>query len=109
MGVSFLPPRSLHALVDQESCIYKQPIRIRYLGHVTAYQPIRDQYYTDSKIQYSSLPALLITMMLMFTPYPWRSRAMFPRYLACNDIKMNFPGQTYQPLSLVLSNSKTIS
>eukprot|EP00116_Pleurobrachia_bachei_P014571 sb/3474833/ len=23
----------------------KQPIRTRYLGHVTGYQPIRDQYY----------------------------------------------------------------
>ena len=24
---------------------YKQPIRTRYLGHVTGYQPIRDQYF----------------------------------------------------------------
>ena len=23
----------------------KQPIRARYLGHVTGYQPIRDQYF----------------------------------------------------------------
>ena len=23
----------------------KQPIRTRYLGHVTGYQPIRDQYF----------------------------------------------------------------
>ena len=23
----------------------KQPIRTRYLGHVTVYQPIRDQYF----------------------------------------------------------------
>ena len=23
----------------------KQPIRYRYLGHVTGYQPIRDQYF----------------------------------------------------------------
>ena len=25
--------------------ISKQPIRTRYLGHVTGYQPIRDQYF----------------------------------------------------------------
>eukprot|EP00116_Pleurobrachia_bachei_P019047 sb/3479309/ len=24
----------------------KQPIRTRYLGHVTGYQPVRDQYFT---------------------------------------------------------------
>eukprot|EP00116_Pleurobrachia_bachei_P018537 sb/3478799/ len=25
--------------------VVKQPIRTRYLGHVTGYQPIRDQYF----------------------------------------------------------------
>ena len=25
-----------------------QPIRIRYLGHMTGYQPIRDQYFPQS-------------------------------------------------------------
>ena len=25
----------------------KQPIRARYLGHVTGYRPIRDQYFLD--------------------------------------------------------------
>eukprot|EP00116_Pleurobrachia_bachei_P018827 sb/3479089/ len=28
----------------------KQPIRTRYLGHVTGYQPIRDQYFRDNLI-----------------------------------------------------------
>ena len=39
----------------------KQPIRARYLGHVTGYQPIRDQYFlvvvrsvTLSQVLYSS-------------------------------------------------------
>ena len=30
---------------SQYSMIGKQPIRTRYLGHVTGYQPIRDQYF----------------------------------------------------------------
>eukprot|EP00116_Pleurobrachia_bachei_P013192 sb/3473454/ len=28
-------------------CIGKQPIRTLYLGHVTGYQPIRDQFFPD--------------------------------------------------------------
>eukprot|EP00116_Pleurobrachia_bachei_P015437 sb/3475699/ len=30
----------------------KQPIRTRYLGHVTGYQPIRDQYFLIRSILY---------------------------------------------------------
>ena len=30
----------------------KQPIRIRYLGHVTGYQQIRDQYFQYLYFQY---------------------------------------------------------
>eukprot|EP00116_Pleurobrachia_bachei_P013924 sb/3474186/ len=30
---------------DEPTDISKQPIRTRYLGHVTFYQPIRDQYF----------------------------------------------------------------
>eukprot|EP00116_Pleurobrachia_bachei_P016545 sb/3476807/ len=29
----------------------KQPIRARYLGHVTGYQPIRDQYFLIGSVQ----------------------------------------------------------
>ena len=33
-------------LQDQETIGFsKQPIRTRYLGHVTGYQPIREQYF----------------------------------------------------------------
>eukprot|EP00116_Pleurobrachia_bachei_P018147 sb/3478409/ len=28
----------------------KQPIRTRYLGHVTSYQPIRDQYFLTRSV-----------------------------------------------------------
>eukprot|EP00116_Pleurobrachia_bachei_P011964 sb/3472226/ len=39
----------------------KQPIRTRYLGHVTGYQPIRDQYCPDSVEVPSSLIIILVT------------------------------------------------
>ena len=32
-------------LVQEPTEFRKQPIRTRYLGHVTGYQPIRDQYF----------------------------------------------------------------
>ena len=40
--------RHVHKVTESS----KQPIRTRYLGHVTGYQPIRDQYF-----QYRSVPA----------------------------------------------------
>ena len=38
--------REIAALIDQRPTeTSKQQIRARYLGHVTGYQPIRDQYF----------------------------------------------------------------
>eukprot|EP00116_Pleurobrachia_bachei_P014677 sb/3474939/ len=35
----------------------KQPIRTRYLGHVTSYQPIRDQYFLIRSVPASNIIA----------------------------------------------------
>ena len=43
MGVVIGKPRLYFTQQPTEPS--KQPIRIRYLGHVTGYQPIRDQYF----------------------------------------------------------------
>eukprot|EP00116_Pleurobrachia_bachei_P013320 sb/3473582/ len=37
----------------------KQPIRTRYLGHVTGYQPIRDQYFLIRSVPDPHSPSLL--------------------------------------------------
>eukprot|EP00116_Pleurobrachia_bachei_P017881 sb/3478143/ len=37
--------RGGHVIQQEPTETSKQPIRTRYLGHVTAYQPIRDQYF----------------------------------------------------------------
>eukprot|EP00116_Pleurobrachia_bachei_P006593 sb/3466855/ len=39
------PPQRAAPYTYQHCTTSKQPIRIRYLGHVTGYQPIRDQYF----------------------------------------------------------------
>eukprot|EP00116_Pleurobrachia_bachei_P013503 sb/3473765/ len=45
-GVIFLPQTHATSYHKQEPTrSSKQPIRARYLGHVTGYQPIRDQYF----------------------------------------------------------------
>ena len=41
------------------SCQSKQPIRTRYLGHVTGYQPIREQYFVVRCGYFNSLPGQL--------------------------------------------------
>ena len=38
----------------------KQPIRTRYLGHVTVYQPIRDQYFLIRSVPGMNLNDVLI-------------------------------------------------
>ena len=46
----------------------KQPIRTRYLGHMTGYQPIRDQY-----LLIRSVPAIMYLELASWgelTPYP---------------------------------------
>ena len=35
----------LNVLTQESTKSSKQPIRTRYSGHVTSYQPIRDQYF----------------------------------------------------------------
>ena len=39
------PVKRCHHTLQQPSEPNKQPIRTCYLGHVTGYQPIRDQYF----------------------------------------------------------------
>eukprot|EP00116_Pleurobrachia_bachei_P016982 sb/3477244/ len=45
---------------------FKQPIRTRYLGHVTGYQPIRDQYFLIRSIPDTllSLPMTRVAQQL---------------------------------------------
>ena len=38
--------------------VSKQPIRARYLGHLTGYQPIRDQYFLIWSVPAGKLPKL---------------------------------------------------
>eukprot|EP00116_Pleurobrachia_bachei_P015705 sb/3475967/ len=47
----------------------KQPIRTRYLGHVTGYQPIRGQYFLNSIS--SSCPLCIVDS----TTFPWGHHA----------------------------------
>eukprot|EP00116_Pleurobrachia_bachei_P013950 sb/3474212/ len=50
----------------------KQPIRTRYLGHVTGYQPIRDQYFLIRSVPVQSEPDLVAPR--------FSDRINFPRY-----------------------------
>eukprot|EP00116_Pleurobrachia_bachei_P015113 sb/3475375/ len=40
----------------------KQPIRNRYLGHETGYQPIRDQYFVLISVPPNASPMLLLSI-----------------------------------------------
>eukprot|EP00116_Pleurobrachia_bachei_P015765 sb/3476027/ len=41
----FLSSKNQYIMYQEPTETSKQPIRTRYLGHVTGYQPIRDQYF----------------------------------------------------------------
>ena len=43
------------AMSQEPTDTSKQPIRTRYLGHVTGYQPIRDQYFLNRSVHAMSL------------------------------------------------------
>eukprot|EP00116_Pleurobrachia_bachei_P011317 sb/3471579/ len=50
--VRITPLQQHHETVYQEPTkTSKQPIRTRYLGHLTGYQPIRDQYFLVRSVQ----------------------------------------------------------
>ena len=63
----------------------KQPIRTRYLGHVTGYQPIRDQYFLIQSIPGMILFNNLITRVFHF---PDMNRPLLVR---CSVQEMNHP------------------
>ena len=48
--------RRLHIEIRSTTDRTKQPIRTLYLGHVTGYQPIRDQYLPLFDVTLGSLP-----------------------------------------------------
>eukprot|EP00116_Pleurobrachia_bachei_P018171 sb/3478433/ len=45
LSLSMAKIKQNYSKMVQLTKIFKQPIRTRYLGHVTSYQPIRDQYF----------------------------------------------------------------
>ena len=53
----------------------KQPIRTLYLGHVTGYQPIRDQYFLIR-----SVPVIFSTKRGVFLRHPTRNQLKFYVY-----------------------------
>ena len=54
----------------------KQPIRARYLGHVTSYQPIRDQYFLIRSVPAAQLYTVLFGLVLVWTSF----RVWFEKY-----------------------------
>eukprot|EP00116_Pleurobrachia_bachei_P012725 sb/3472987/ len=50
---------------DEPTETSKQPIRTRYLGHVTGYQPIRDKYF-----RFRSVPDSHVTILRCVSPFP---------------------------------------
>eukprot|EP00116_Pleurobrachia_bachei_P016835 sb/3477097/ len=48
-----------------ETEISKQPIRTRYLGHVTGYQPIKDQCFLIRSVPGKILPFLLCSELIV--------------------------------------------
>eukprot|EP00116_Pleurobrachia_bachei_P015977 sb/3476239/ len=72
----------------------EQPIRTRYLGHVTGYQPIRDQI--------RSVPGLKGAAMAK--DLPPKENALFKRILKCYENKQYKNGLKHA--RQILSNSK---
>eukprot|EP00116_Pleurobrachia_bachei_P012760 sb/3473022/ len=66
--------RSSLSLPGRDTC--KQPIRTRYLGHVTGYQPIRDQYF---------LVKGTCTFSLTLTKNPWPTLYMVNKVITQNS------------------------
>eukprot|EP00116_Pleurobrachia_bachei_P011626 sb/3471888/ len=79
----------------------KQPIRPRYLGHVTGYQPIRDQYFLIRSSDPDLVPPDLVAPR--FT-----GRINFPRYRKLTVFHPDIPGKTLSPEDPVKSGSDCI-
>eukprot|EP00116_Pleurobrachia_bachei_P008999 sb/3469261/ len=63
-GGEYFPLKNLEILSWEPTETSKQPIRTRYLGLVTGYQPIRDQYFLMNNLQSASIvvvPFIFIT------------------------------------------------
>eukprot|EP00116_Pleurobrachia_bachei_P012878 sb/3473140/ len=81
-------------------CIHgtsKQPIRSRYLGHVTGYQPIRDQYFLVLTLlpdRYSSRENIYIGL----TVYNYRLPFLMNARLGCSIIVRITDGTASDPV-----------
>eukprot|EP00116_Pleurobrachia_bachei_P002959 sb/3463221/ len=74
----------------------KQPIRTRYLGHVTGYQPIRDQYLLTYSLRLGRLQVLQLHTLCRDTVYilkhilnPWVNTSTVPRQNTINKVNLS--------------------
>eukprot|EP00116_Pleurobrachia_bachei_P017834 sb/3478096/ len=89
----------LHAEEPTETS--KQPIRTRYLGHVTDYQPIKDQYFLIR-----SVPFFLITYRIQDGDFLSFSYSRYVRDIVSGRrraLKLSEVGIVHIPLTQLLS------
>eukprot|EP00116_Pleurobrachia_bachei_P003321 sb/3463583/ len=82
----------------------KQPIRTPYLGHVTGYQPIRDQYVLIRSVPGCPFPSFFLSDsrdldVKLLPTYPWLCKSDLRSALCCCTFHLNFQTSIYRTIT----------